>query len=573
MIILKGIAASPGIEAGTAFVVAPADDNVFERRTVAPDKTEWEVSRYNAAVAKTLEDIEKNERKTLELFGADYAKIIKAHVLILKDPVLNEGVIQRIVKERVNAEYALYETMREINANFENIKDELFRERKFDIIDVVKTLSETLTRHKRNRFPGIKDRSIIVAHNLFPSDTLNLKELNVLGFATDCGGKTGHTAILARSMRMPAVVGLCEASSQIKTGESLILDGERGLLIIRPSPQTVVFYKKEREKFAKTEKSLRHIAALPNQTKDGRALLLCVNYDPRKDFKEWDGFTSDGIGLMRTEFIYMDRSMPPCEEEQRDIYVKSFERFGARPCTIRLADLGGDKAFQFGLCVRDEEDNPFMGCRGIRLFLKYPALLKTQLRAIIAAAARVKSPIKIMVPMVSCVEEMKSVKRYFKKAVGELKLLGIIPKSPIEIGAMIEVPSAALTLDIILPEVDFISIGTNDLVQYLLAVDRGNREVADIYDPYHPAVLRTLSCIIQAARKHGKLVSVCGEIASDPDVAPFLIGLGVDMLSVSPGMFLRIKNVLINLNFENCQNIAQAALLKTSAAEIRKLNE
>ncbi len=269
----------------------------------------------------------------------------------------------------------------------------------------------------------------------------------------------------------------------------------------------------------------------------------------------------------------MDRPEPPTEDEQFAIYKKSASRFDTRPFTIRLADLGGDKIAQLGLARHETEDNPFMGCRGIRLFLKYPTLMQTQIRAIIRTAAVSEAAVKIMIPMVSSLEEVITVKKVYKACLGELSAKGIVPKKPIQLGVMIEVPSAALTMDAILPEVDFVSIGTNDLIQYLIAVDRVNQEVADLYDPYHPAVLRTINFIIQAARKKGKPVSICGEMASDPELVPFLVGLGVDILSLSPRMFLRIKNTLRNLNFKDCSNLAQAALLMPSSTEIRKLKE
>ena len=312
---------------------------------------------------------------------------------------------------------------------------------------------------------------------------------------------------------------------------------------------------------------------MPNETSDGHKVSLYINYDPRRDFKAWDNFRSDGLGLLRTEFIYMDRFDPPTEEEQYQIYKKTALRFDKRPVTIRLADLGGDKITQLGLGRREKEDNPFMGCRGVRLFLKYPELMYTQLRAIVRASAEVEARIKIMIPMVSSVEEVKEVKKVLKAVIKEMEDQGKTPRQPVSLGAMIEVPSAALSLDGILPEVDFVSIGTNDLIQYLIAVDRVNQEVAELYDPCHPAVLRTINFIVQACRKKGKPVSICGEMASDPDMVPFLIGLGVDILSLSPRMFLRIKSALRGLNFEDCSNLAQAAILMSSSEEIRNLKD
>lgn len=572
MIIVKGIAASPGIAIGRAYLVKP-DATVIEKRRIPPTNIGWELRRFDEAVEKSMADLDAGQAQVKTLFGSKYSKLINAHKLILKDPLLITSVRNKIQKEQLSAEYALSVCVKEITARFEALKDEMFRERKYDLADVAKRLFENLTKKKQNKFSGIKEPSVIIAHNLFPSDTINLKGKNVLGFATDIGGKTSHTALLAQSMQMPAVVGLCDASQQVRDGDLVILDGETGLIIINPEQKILANYKKEQIKITEAEQSLKSISALPNETLDGHKVALYINYDPRRDFKAWDSFRSDGLGLLRTEFVYMDRFDPPSEEEQYQIYKKTAQRFDKRPVTIRLADLGGDKITQLRLGRGEKEANPFMGCRGIRLFLKYPELMRTQIRAIIRTAAEVEAPVKIMIPMVSYVEEIREVKTVLKQILKDFSSKGINPKHPVELGAMIEVPSAALSLDGILPEVDFISIGTNDLIQYLIAVDRVNQEVADLYDPYHPAVLRTLNFIIQGCRKKGKPVSICGEIASDPEILPILVGLGVDILSLSPRMFLRIKSVLRKLSFADCANLAQAALLLASSEEIETLIE
>lgn len=572
MIIVKGISASPGIAIGPAYIVKP-DNTVIEKRRIPSTNTGWELRRFEEAVEKSMADLQASEAQVKSLLGSKYSKVINAHKLILKDPLLISAVKNKIKNEQLSAEYALSVCVKEITARFETLKDELFRERKYDLADVAKRLFENLTKKKQNKFSGIKEPSVIIAHNLFPSDTINLKSKNVLGFATDIGGKTSHTAILAQSMQMPAVVGLSDASSQIRDGDLIILDGETGVIIINPEPEMLQDYKQEQIKISKAEQSLKSISSLPNETTDGHKVALYINYDPRRDVKAWDAFQSDGLGLLRTEFIYMDRFDPPGEEEQYQIYKKTAQKFGKRPVTVRLADLGGDKITQLGLGRREKESNPFMGCRGIRLFLKYPELMYTQIKAIVRASAEVDCPVKIMIPMVSCVQEIREVRKVLKEILLEFSSNNIVPRHPIELGAMIEVPCAALSLDGILPEVDFVSIGTNDLIQYLIAVDRVNQEVADLYDPYHPAVLRTINFIIQACRKKGKPVSICGEMASDPEMIPFLVGLGIDILSLSPRMFLRIKSVLRKLKFKDCANLAQAALLMTSSEEIENLTD
>ncbi len=572
MITLKGIPASPGIAIGPAYIVSSEGPNLVKKK-IPSTNIEWEVRRYQEALRLTYEDLTKTQSNAQELFGKNFAKLMAAHKLILQDPLLVQGVIDKIKKEQINAEYALFLVVQEVNTTFEQIKDEFFRERKFDIADVSKRLYDHLTNKQRNTFASIKEPSVVIAHNLFPSDTIHLKRKSVLGFATDIGGKTSHTALLAQTMQMPAVVGLSQATAQIKNGDLIIIDGQEGLLIINPTTELVNIYTKKKNQIEKEEKSLKNISDLPNETLDGHKVNLYVNYDPRRDFKELDTFRSDGLGLLRTEFLYMDRTIPPSFDEQVSIYKKAALRFDTRPFTIRLADLGGDKIAQFSLAHHETEANPFMGCRGIRLFLKYPALMKTQIQAIIKTASLVPAKVKIMAPMISNAEEVIEVKKVFEQTLKEMQADNICPQNKIDFGIMVEVPSIALTLDSVINKIDFASIGTNDLIQYLIAVDRGNQEVADLYDPYHPAVLRMISYIIQTCHKKKVEVSVCGEMASDPELIPFLVGLGIDSLSISTRMFLRIKNTLRNLNFEDCSNLAQAAILMSSSDEIRKLNE
>lgn len=572
MITLKGIPASPGIAIGPAYIVSSEGAN-FEKKKIPPTNVEWEVRRYQEALRLTYDDLTKTQSNAKELFGKNFAKLMAAHKLILQDPLLVQGVIDKIRKEHINAEYALFLVGQEVNTTFEQIKDEFFRERKFDIADVAKRLYDHLTNKQQNTFASIKEPSVVIAHNLFPSDTIHLKRKSVLGFATDIGGKTSHTALLAQNMQMPAVVGLSQATAQIKNGDLIIIDGQEGLLIINPTTELIDLYTKRKNLIEKEEKSLKNISDLPNETLDGHKVNLYVNYDPRRDFKELDNFKSQGLGLLRTEFLYMDKPVPPTLEEQVAVYKKAALRFDTRPFTIRLADLGGDKIAQFSLAYHEEEANPFMGCRGIRLFLKYPALMKTQIQAIIKTASLVPAKVKIMAPMVSCSQEVIEVKKVFEQTLQEMQAQNICPQNKIDFGIMVEVPSMALTLDSVINKIDFASIGTNDLIQYLIAVDRGNQEVADLYDPYHPAVLRMINHIIQACHKKKVEVSVCGEMASDPELVPFLVGLGIDSLSISTRMFLRIKNTLRNLNFEDCSNLAQAAILMGSSDEIRKLNE
>lgn len=311
---------------------------------------------------------------------------------------------------------------------------------------------------------------------------------------------------------------------------------------------------------------------MPFITTDGKRVQMMINYDPRMDSKETRKLKTDGLGLLRTEFLYLGREIPPSEEEQIELYTPAAKKFDMRPVNIRLADLGGDKVHSLKLGDYSEELNPFMGCRGIRFLLKYPELLTSQLRAIVKTSAQVNAQIKIIIPMVSRLEEVLETKGIFEQVLQECSLQGIYPKNKIDLGIMVEVPSIALALDFVLPHIDFVSIGTNDLIQYMVAVDRVNEEVADLYDPYHPGVIRIINDIVQSCQQKHKSVSVCGELASDPAIVPLLIGLGVDTLSTTPRMFLRIKNRLRTISYDTCANFAQAALLMGSSEEIKKLS-
>ena len=572
MLVLKGVPASPGISIGKA-VLLPGDNLSFAREYIDLPNLADELSKFNHALQKTATELDECAQKVDSSLGSEYANLINTHKLILQDPAFQNAILQKIREEKLTPRCAIALTLKEMAANFEQIEDPFFKERRNDIFDVGKRLLANLEGSKREFLASISSPSLLVAHELFPSDTINLQENHVLGFCTDVGGKTSHTALLAQSLNIPAVVGLSTASKDVKNGDLLIIDGENGLLVINPDRYTLANYRKFQRDLKKTESLLKSINHLPVVTKDGHVLRLFVNYDPRTDNKENKKLITDGLGLLRTEFLFLNTPVPPSEEAQFQLYLAVAKRFDMRPVTIRLADLGADKMPDFPLDEIDEDDNPFMGCRGVRLFLKNPDLMHTQLRAIVRVACEVPAQVKIMIPMVSSVEEVRHVRSAFQSVLKELAGEGKTPVNPIALGAMIEVPSAAIALDTMIDELDFISIGTNDLIQYLIAVDRINPDVAHMYDPCHPAVGRVLRSIIHTAHKHHKRVSICGEIASDAKMLPLLVGLDVDSLSVTPRMYLRVKNNIRHLDFNTCSDMAQAALLMGSSAEIRKLIE
>lgn len=572
MFVITGVAASPGVAIGPA-VLLPTADFAVGNQYIDVTEVKAELVKFSRAIEKTSQDLDLCEQRLRDTLGPEYANLMAMHKMLLQDPMLKDAAMAKIKKEHMSAQAAVFLTLKEISDSFSKIEDKFFQERRNDIFDVGKRLASNLVEGKAAFLSSVKRPSVLIAHDLFPSDTINLHENQIIAFCTDLGGKTSHTAILAQSLKLPAVVGLSNALRHTKDGDTVIVDGENGLLIINPDKHTLSHYKKAQRELKKAESLLQTINPLPTVTSDGKNFKLMVNFDPRTYTKDNKKLITDGLGLLRTEFLYMDIPQPPTEEEQYRAYLATAKMFDRRPVTIRLADLGADKMPDFPLDEFDKDNNPFMGCRGIRLFLKNPDLMFTQLRAIVRMACEVPAQVKIMIPMISSVEEVRHVKDALNQVLADFEKEGKKPLNRIALGGMIEVPSAAIALDTMIQDLDFLSIGTNDLIQYLIAVDRVNPEVAHMYDPCHPAVMRTIHQIIQTAHGRGKEVSICGEIASDAKMVPLLLGLGTDILSVPPRMYLRIKNRIRNLKFETCSDAAQATLLASNSEEIRRLVE
>lgn len=570
MIVIKGIAASPGIAIGKAYVVED-DDIVVERIEVSRENLREEVTRFKAAQKATLRDLDAAEQKVLKVLGKQHAKLIDAHRLILKDSLITSDVPKRIISEGVNAEFALSEALEAVNRQFEKMEDEFFRERRHDLFDVGKRLLLHLMKRQKKSLSDIDHECILISRNLLPSDTLSLKETRILGFATDLGGKTSHTAILAQSLEIPAVVGLSDVSRRIKTGDMVILDGEQGMVIISPGPETIAKYEKVQKRSIAEEKLLDALKGLPAVTLDGRGFRLEANLDSPEELKGVSALQSDGIGLFRTEYLFLNRTEAPTEDEQTKAYATVLKAMDGREVVIRTADIGGDRLSQLGIESPKNETNPFMGLRGVRLFLRHLDLFKTQLRSILRASN--KGTTRVMIPMVSSVGEVIASRRLLETAMAELTAEGVEYKKDIELGIMVEIPSVAIQIDAFLPHVDFLSVGTNDLIQYLLAVDRINEHVSHLYDPFHPAVVRLLDYVVRTAHAKGKWVSVCGEMTSDPRAVPLLVGLGVDAMSVSPRMFLRVKQVIRGLKHDTMKKIVAKAITCAESDEIRRLLE
>lgn len=568
MIVIKGVAASPGIAIGKAYLLDD-EEIVVKRVEIAPGKIRSEVKRFKDAQRATHRDLDAAELRVLKLLGKEHAKLIDAHRLILRDTLITKDVSERIIKEGVNAEFALSEVLEAINRQFEKMEDEFFRERRHDLFDVGKRLLSHLMKQTKRSLADIDQQCILISRNLLPSDTLGLKETKILGFATDLGGKSSHTAILAQTLEIPAVVGLSDVSHRVKSDDVIILDGDQGMVIINPGPEALAKYQKAQLKSLQEEKALASLRGQPCVTLDGKHFELDANLDAPEELKNIVTLQADGIGLFRTEYLFLNRTAAPSEEEQVKAYAGVLKAMQGKSVVIRIADIGGDRLSQLGIEAAKAETNPFMGMRGIRLFLKHPELFQTQLRAILRSAP--KGSVKILIPMVSSLGEIHGAKRILNLAQSELQAEGVELPKKIELGIMVEVPSAAILLEALLPHVDFISIGTNDLIQYTLAVDRVNEHVSHLYDPFHPAVIRLVDQVVQTARRQGKWVSVCGEMASDPQAVPLLIGMGVDGISVTPRMYLRIKQTVRASSFEALAKIVAKALECADSEDIRRL--
>ena len=568
MIVIKGIAASPGIAIGKAYVME--DEEIVVNRIELPKELlRAEVKRFKAAQKATHRDLDAAEAKVLKVLGRQHAKLIDAHRLILKDSLITQDVPKRILAEGVNAEFALSEALEAVNQQFEKMEDEFFRERRHDLFDVGKRLLSHLLKQTKRNLADIDFDCVLIARNLLPSDTLSLHETKIIGFATDLGGKTSHTAILAQSLEIPAVVGLSDISRRVKTGDHIILDGDQGMVIINPGPETIAKYQRAQQKSLQEERALEPLRGQPATTLDGKSFKLEANLDSPEEIKAIVALQADGIGLFRTEYLFLNRTVPPTEDEQFKAYQAIVKAMEPRSVVIRTADIGGDRLSQLGIEGPKSETNPFMGLRGVRLFLRHTDLFKTQLRAILRAA--LKGKVKVLIPMVSAIGEIHGVRRLLAQAQAELQAEGVDVEGKIELGIMIEIPSAALMLEHFLPLIDFVSIGTNDLIQYTLAVDRINEHVTHLYDPFHPAVVKLLDHVVKTCHKKDKWVSVCGEMTSDPHAVPLLVGRGVDSMSVSPRMHLRIKQAVRGLRYAAMQKIAQQALTCSDSDQIRRL--
>ena len=568
-IVIKGVPASPGIAIGKVFLL---EDDVFYviQKEIPRHARPRELERLMTAIEKTKGELQGVYGKINEMLGENYAKIADVHLLILEDPAL-KGEVVKLIESGMNAEFAVLKTINKISATFDAIDDEYFKERKQDIQDVgKKIISNLLGKHDRS-LSNITEESIVVAHNLTPADTVTIREVMVKGFATDIGGKTSHTAIVAKGLEIPAVVGLKNISYRVSNGDVIIVDGNKGEIILNPTPGIIAKYREEFAIQSEKTKDLEKLRDLPAQTIDGHKVKILGNIDNYGEVKSVLNNGALGIGLYRTEFMYFNRAVMPTEQEHYESYSKIVKEIFPNSVTIRTIDIGGDKLSKLGLLSFDKEENPFMGLRAIRLCLKYPEIFVCQLRGILRAS--VNGKIKLMYPMISGLDELRAANKILNKVKEDLRAEKIPFDENMKVGVMIEVPAAAVIMDAIAKEVDFVSIGTNDLIQYSLAVDRVNENVANLYDPLHPAILRLISGIIKEGHKAGIEVGMCGEMAGDAFYAPALIGLGLDEFSVSSAQILKIKKVIRGISYEETKAVADKMLTLGDRAAILKLIE
>jgi phosphotransferase system enzyme I (PtsI) len=563
---LTGIPVFPGISIGEALVIEPeAWDTFVDHEKLANEENE--VKRLQDAINQTKQSIKLLKQQAIHSLGKTKAAIFDAHLAFLSDPMFVGEMIKSIRNEHRSAESIVHQTVESFISVFQELDDEYMRHRASDIRDVGKQLLGYLTGSSAVPIPEMNRPVIIIAHDLTPSHTVQLTKPYVLGFATEIGGSTSHTAIMARAMGLPSVVGVTGGlMGRVKTGDLLILDGKNGEIIVNPDPEQLEIYQSKMAQEKAEQDHLMGLIEVPAECQDGHRLKLGVNIGRPEDLPLGLEKGAEEVGLFRTEFLFMDRSSFPSEEDQYSAYRQVVELANGRAVIIRTLDIGGDKPLPYFHIPK--EANPFLGWRALRISLDRIDLFKTQLRAILRASALGK--VRIMFPMVSSVEQVRQTKSILEQVKKELTQEKLAYDTSLELGVMIEVPSAAIIADQLAKEVDFFSIGTNDLVQYTLAVDRMNENVNVLYDHYHPAVLRLIHQVAQASQKRGIWAGMCGEMAGDPLVTPLLVGLGLDELSMGAASILPIKEQIRKLNYRKALELAKRVLELSTAAEVKE---
>jgi phosphotransferase system enzyme I (PtsI) len=563
--IYKGIVASPGIVIGRAYLLDRRKVVVAGRR-IEEVSVKDEMARFKKAVEVSraqLEDLKKRFTKDL---GKSHRYILETHIMLLEDKMLIDGSIKRIKDSYLNAEGALKETINEIGLKFDRMEDEYLRDRKQDVEQVGERVLRNLVGYKQESLADISEEAVIIAHDLAPTDTLMMRKDKILGFATDAGSRTSHTAILARSLGIPATVGLENITAEIKTGDVVILDGLHGVVIVGPEEETFLDYLKKQQKYKYFEKDLEKIKSLPAETLDGHVVQLQGNIELPEEVASTADHGGTGIGLYRTEFLFLNRKTLPTEEEHYKAYRQVVEKAAPHEVVIRTLDVGGDKIGLPG--GFDKEANPALGLRAIRFCLQNRDIFRVQLRGLLRATAH--GNIKILFPMISGLTELYEAKKIMDVVKAELRAEGKAFNENVQVGVMIEIPSAAMIADLLAREVSFFSVGTNDLIQYTLAIDRQNEHVAYMYEPLDPAVLRLLQRVADAAHHAGITLAMCGEMAGDPLYAAILLGMGFQHLSMNVASIPWVKKVIRSVRMQDAVELASLVMLQPTAALARK---
>ena len=571
-VLFHGFPASPGICRGRVLVFGAAhtDFHEIDPIPIAATDVDAEVARFQSAIEKTKSEIKTIQNRMQKTIEKRDAKIFDAHLLIVEDKLLHKEVLSRIKNGLCNAQSSFLLTIQKYLDAISGTNDTYLNERAGDIRDIANRILRNLNGDKDGgpSLDNLPENTVVIAHDLTPSDTAMLDRRNILGFAIETGSKTCHTSILARSLRIPAVVGMRNIAGKFANGDEVIVDGFLGMVIRNPSRDTLAFYREKISRKDELYSILRKESSRAAETTDGYRVKLCANIEGADDLEEVFRCGAEGIGLFRTEYLFMNTPVAPDEETQYNIYAKLLRAMRGRAVTIRTVDLGGDK-LDFASASATREPNPFLGLRAIRLCHEKPQLIRTQLRALLRAGT--EGDLRIMFPMVSSLSEIEELLSIRDEVMEELKAANVPFDPKVRIGAMIEIPSACLIADALAAKVDFFSIGSNDLVQYTLAVDRLNERVAYLYRPSHPAVMELIRLTVEAAKKHRIPVCVCGEIAADPRFTPILLGLGVLELSMSPNALAEVRGVIRKTSMLASEQLAKIALTSADPEDVMVL--
>ena len=568
MEIIKGISASPGIYIGKVFLYYEENLNIPKYEITEKD-VQNEHSRFLEAIEKARNELEAIKEKAYLQMGDKELLMLDSHILMLSDPDFLNQVSSALEKELRNVEWVLFEAIEGLIEKLKSSQNSYLKDRESDLKDVSKRVLNNLMFTERITLSELDSPYIIAAHDLLPSDAITMDKKNIKGIILDAGGRTSHTAIIARSFEIPAVVGLSTITRKVRTGVDVIVDGDSGIVVVDPDDAAILLYADKLEKKVETTRQLRPYVKKEAVTDDGQKIIIKANIELPEEIESVKDHGADGIGLFRSEFLLLQSELHTSEERQCEIYKSLLDKMEGRPVTIRTLDIGGDKI----LPGYDEhhEKNPLLGWRGIRFCLSNNNAFKIQLRALFRASAH--GDLRIMFPMISCVEEMDEVLEIIEKVKQELRNEKIDFKEKVPIGVMIEVPAAVLAAEFLAKKVDFFSIGTNDLIQYTIAIDRGNEKIAYLYQPYHPAVIRLIKMTVDAGKKAGIPVSICGEVGGDPVATIVLLGLGLEELSMSPASIPIVKKVIRNVEIKEAKKMIETILKMGSGTDINNYLE